>query len=422
MTNRLLRVFFYELRRNLRRKGYLFGTFGVPLIGLLIVLGVQFFGSGMSVPQASPFGTTMLNIDIDMDGVRKAGYVDQAGIITDAGEMAQVFTAYPDEAAALAALNAEEIDVYYIIAPDYHETGDVTLVMPELSFPKINTDGISRLLLNALAEDVESPQVFERLVTPSDYEEIRLSRELPEGVKQDEDATMFVVYIFAIVLLMALFMTNGYLIQSVIEEKETRLIEILIASVRPVELLGGKILALGLLGLFQMVVWLGSVMLVARVGGTDVIAGQALSLFINFYLPPGLLPLTVVYFVLAYFMFAGAYAIVGALSNSMREGPQYAAFFTLPAVVPMWFMQLFVEEPNGTFATVLSLFPITAPLGMVERMAVTEVPLWQIALSLALLALAVFGVMWLAGRVFRVQTLLAGQSPKLRDLLTLVRG
>jgi len=269
---------------------------------------------------------------------------------------------------------------------------------------------------------VESPQVFERLVNPAAFEEVLLQRASPQGMEQDELSTMFIVYIFAILLLMSLFMTSSYLMQSVIEEKESRLIEILIASVRPLELLGGKILSLGLLGLFQMVTWLSGLVLVAKVGGADVIAGGALQLFKNFYVPPELVVLTLVYFVLAYLMFASAYAAIGALSNSMREGPQYAAIFTLPAVIPMWFLQLVVSEPNGTFAVFLSLFPITAPLGMIERMAATDVPLWQIALSLALLVLAVIASMWFAGRLFRVQTLLAGQTPRLRDLPRLVRG
>jgi ABC-2 type transport system permease protein len=419
MTPRLLRIFSYELRRNFRRKGYLFGTFGVPIIGFILAIGFQVLGGA---PQTTQIGPAMMNMPVGLDGIQHAGYVDQAGIIAETGELAGVFTAYPHETAARGALDAGEIEVYYLIPADYLETGEVTQVMSELSFNFINQDGIRRLLLNALAEDVDSPQVFERLVNPAAFEEVLLQRAAPQGMEQDEISTIFIVYIFAILLLMSLFMTSSYLMQSVIEEKESRLIEILIASVRPLELLGGKILALGLLGLFQMVTWLAGLVLIAKVGGADIIAGGALQLFKNFYVPPELVALTLVYFVLAYLMFASAYAAIGALSNSMREGPQYAAIFTLPAVIPMWFLQLVVAEPNGTFAVFLSLFPITAPLGMIERMAATDVPVWHIALSLLLLILGVIASMWFAGRLFRVQTLLAGQTPRLRDLPRLVRG
>jgi ABC-2 type transport system permease protein len=114
--------------------------------------------------------------------------------------------------------------------------------------------------------------------------------------------------------------------------------------------------------------------------------------------------------------------MVGAISNSAREGPQYAVVFTLPAVIPLYFISVFLTAPDAGLPVVLSLFPITAPIAMVMRLLITTVPAWQIILSLALLALTIFGMMWLAGRLFRVQTLLAGQTPKLRDLARIVRG
>jgi ABC-2 type transport system permease protein len=423
VTHRALQVFAYELRRNIRRKAFLFTTFGVPVIGLIVLLVVQRVGApSANTPGNSPFGPGINMPPIDLNGVRSAGYVDQTGMFSDPGSLANVLTLYHDEAAAVEALQSGEIDVYYLIPADYLQTGDVTVVMPKLNLTQINTDLIERLLLGGLASDVQNPQVFQRLVSPADIEEITLQEDAPQGVTRSQESSMAAVYAFAFTLLMSLFVTNGYLMQSVIEEKETRLIEILISTLRPIELLAGKIMALGLLGLLQVVVWIGGVFLIARVGGIDTAAGQALAVFANFYVPPALLPLMLVYFILAYILFAGAFAIVGALSNSMREGPQYAGLFTLPAVVPMYFLQLFVESPNGTIPTVLSLFPLTAPLAMVERLAVTTVPVWQIALSMALLALADVGMMWLAGRVFRVQTLLAGQLPRLRDLPRLVRG
>jgi ABC-2 type transport system permease protein len=114
--------------------------------------------------------------------------------------------------------------------------------------------------------------------------------------------------------------------------------------------------------------------------------------------------------------------MVGALSGSMQEGPQYAVIFTLPAAIPFYFFSVFLSTPDGPIPVVFSLFPLTASLSMVMRMVLSTVPAWQIGLSLGLLALADVGMMWLAGRLFRVQILLAGQTPRLRDLPKLVRG
>ncbi|HLU10887.1 MAG TPA: ABC transporter permease, partial [Oceanobacillus sp.] len=223
---------------------------------------------------------------------------------------------------------------------------------------------------------------------------------------------------------MSLFVTNGYLMQSVIEEKETRLIEILISTVRPVQLLVGKIMAMGSLGLLQMLVWIGGIFLALRlIGGAQTnIALGFLAALVNVQIPVGIVPMLVIYFVLAYALFAALYAIVGAMSNSMREGPQYAIVFTLPAMIPLYFISQFATSPDAPLPTILSLIPITAPMAMTQRMLVSSVPTEQILLSLALLALTVLAVMWLAGRLFRVQTLLAGQMPKLRDIPRLLRG
>jgi ABC-2 type transport system permease protein len=208
--------------------------------------------------------------------------------------------------------------------------------------------------------------------------------------------------------------------QSVIEEKETRLIEILVSTVRPTELLAGKILALGSLGLLQIVVWLGSVLLLVRfMVNLPALATTFLS---GIFLPGDILPIFLIYFFLGYLFFAAAYGMVGAISNSLQEGPQYAVIFTIPAALPFYFFSLFVTAPDGTIPTAMSLIPFTAPLAMVMRVVISAVPGWQIALSIVLLILADMGMLWLAGRLFRVNTLLAGQLPRLRDIPRLLRG
>jgi len=142
----------------------------------------------------------------------------------------------------------------------------------------------------------------------------------------------------------------------------------------------------------------------------------------NITIPLNMLPLLLVYFVLAYFLFAGLYGVVGAISNSMKEGPQYAVIFTLPAALPFYFIGLFSTSPDGTIPVIMSLFPLTAPIAMSIRLVVSQVPVEQIVISLVLLALSAIAAMWIAGRAFRINTLLAGSVPKLRDLPKLLRG
>ncbi len=421
-----MRVFLYELRRNARRRGYLFTTFGVPIVAAVLLFGYQFIQGMNTAEEEEPVSAAE---NFDMESLTSAGYVDQTGRFGDPGRLEGLLHLYPDEESARAALDAGDIQVYYLIPADYLETGDVTVVQPKLNVSLISSDPIKTLILNTLSQGVDQ-SLYTRLVNPSNIEQINRSLtvrgndETGEVAPQDEGASFILVYVFSITLTLSLFVTNGYLLQTVIEEKETRLIEILISTVRPTQLLMGKIFALGILGLLQVVVWIGGIFIIARVAGgqqLDETLGL-LSTIANINLPLDDLPLLLLFFILAYFMFAGLYGIVGALSNSMREGPQYAVIFTLPAALPFYFISLFVSSPEGAVPTVMSLFPLTAPIAMAIRLVVSEVPAWQIVVSLVLLALAAVGAMWLAGRLFRVNTLLAGKLPKLRDIPALLRG
>lgn len=417
-----LQVFLYELRRNLRRRGYLLTTFGVPLLALVLMFVLQ------RVNLSSADTANQIVDAMETAGIQLAGFIDESGLFTGAAAPApytDVLTEYASEDEARAAIDAGEIEGYYIIAADYMDSGRVRLALPRMSIIDVSEAPIEALILSVLTQD-EDEDVVTRIFNPSNVQATNLSiTNVQAGsAEESEDANFVLVYVFTIALMMSLFVTNGYLMQSVIEEKETRLIEILISTVRPIQLLAGKILAMGLLGLLQMLVWVGGIYLALRLvsgEGTDQALG-ILSSLATVQLPTDILPLLIVFFVLAYTLFAALYAIVGALSNSMREGPQYAVIFTMPAVIPLYFLAVFISEPGGGLAVALSLFPLTAPIAMTIRLLVSSVPTAQILLSLALLALTVVAAMWAAGRLFRVQTLLAGQLPKLREIPRLLRG
>jgi ABC-2 type transport system permease protein len=418
----MVQVFTYELRRNFRRRGYLLTTFGVPLLVVALMLVLQRINLGGMDTQ------NQLVEAMENAGIQKAGYIDEVGQFGSdqiPEPFVDVLTQYADEDEARAALEAGSIEGYYVIPADYMESGKVRFVLPRMSITDVSDAPIRGLILNVLTQG-EDEDVVMRIFDPSNVQTTNLAITNVQGDTggQAEDANFVLVYVFTIALMMSLFVTNGYLMQSVIEEKETRLIEILISTVRPIQLLVGKIVAMGLLGLLQMLVWVGGIYLALRLVSGEGAANAIgiLATLANVQLPTGVLPVLIIYFLLAYTLFAALYAIVGALSNSMREGPQYAVIFTMPAVVPLYFLAVFTSEPDGALATILSIFPLTSPIAMTMRMLVSSVPTEQILLSLALLALTVVVVMWAAGRLFRVQTLLAGQMPRLRELPRLIRG
>jgi ABC-2 type transport system permease protein len=407
----LWHVFRFEFSRMLQRRAYLFMTFVVPVLAVVIMFGVlayqDFQASRPEDPQQAA--------SEEDEEINQLGYVDESGMFPEPGLFATALTRYDDVDSALAAMDANEVDSVFVIGADYEESGTITRYINEFSLDSITSDGFFRsFLLNNLLRGVDRDLIL-RLQSDVVFTEHNVAETGESEVAQSEDASFLIVYVFGLLLAFATFFAGGYLLQSVVEEKETRMVEVILSAMRPLPLLTGKVLAYGILGLFQVVLWaVTAVFIMDRLGNIiPALAGLTVS--------PELVFWSVVYFVLGYLLFSGGYAAIGAISTSQREGPQMAVFITLPAMLPFYFLTLFIESPHATLPVVLSLFPITAPMSMIMRLGIADVPLIEILISLVLLAIATVGLIWFAGRLFRVNTLLAGQSPKLRDLVRIVR-
>jgi ABC-2 type transport system permease protein len=179
----------------------------------------------------------------------------------------------------------------------------------------------------------------------------------------------------------------------------------------------GKMLGLGAVALLQMAIWLGASVMILREGAP--IFGMAASLM-RMSLPSGFIVWSLLYFFFGYLMFAALLGALGALAPTMREGSQFTFVMLLPLMIPMWLNTSFAQAPNGGLVTFLSLFPLTSPVSMMARYAATDVPMWQLGLSLVLLGLTAYGFVLLAARFFRADTLLS-QAPlnlgRIRDEL-----
>ncbi len=208
----------------------------------------------------------------------------------------------------------------------------------------------------------------------------------------------------AILFYLTVIGAAGYLLQSLGKEKEGRVMEILLSSLRPLELLTGKVLGLGGIGLLQMAVWSLLAFTIFQRGD---------SLFNNITLPTltaGAWILTILHFIVGYLVYASLFAGLGAIVPNVKEGSQYTFLLMLPTFLPMWFNSIMISAPNGLFATTLSLVPLTAPLAMPMRLAITAVPPWQWLVSLSVSLAAAVLLLWAATKFFRSQTLLTGQS------------
>ena len=412
MNSHLFLIARFELIRNLRRRGFLGLTIGLPLLALAILIGSQLFAGSGGDDNEGAVGDSEL----------RAGYVDQSGVLNGWAENDLLqMRAFADEAAARAALEAGEISAYWLIPADYLASGEITRVQASFSFEGYNNWQIESAIRGSLIAAATTDETnATRFLDPlAGFELLPYEGDSAATVDGEDFVTSFaVVYGFAILFVVS--MTNGYLLQSVIEEKETKLIEVLLITVRPGTLLTGKALGLGVLGLFQILFWI-----LTGYGLLQVASNSGVLVDVQLVLQDislTYLALLLAYFLLLYFFMAAGFGAVGALSQSMQEGPQFTVVFVLPAMVPLWFTSVFATDPDGSLAVALSVLPIVSPLAMVQRLAITEVPALEIVLSLALMCAAVLAMFWLAGRLFRFHTLLAGRLPRLREIPQLFRA
>ena len=407
MNSRIWSVVLQEIQENLRRRSYLLLTFGVPLLAVIAVAAITWYGS--REPAAGDTPARVQN---------PVGYVDESGVLADPAVFGGALLPYAGEAAARAAVEAGEISAYYLVPADYLASGQVTRYAQQVNVAEGDIGLFEAFLLHSLVGETE-PFLAARLANPPAIVTHRVGGDgavaaAPAGQGMDR---FWLVYVFGMLVMLTTFLTSGQLMQSVIKEKENRVIEVVLSSLRPLQLMAGKLIGQGVMGLLQIVTWLAALLLLVRLARMDVPIVRFLRAA---QLSPGLLLALLLYFLLGFALFGAFAAAIGAIAANLREGPQYAVVYSLPAMLPIMLLPTIAEAPNSTLAVALSFFPLTSPMGMVERLVIAAVPGWQVALSLALLALAVAGGLWLAGRLFRVNTLLSGELPGRRQLWQLL--
>jgi ABC-2 type transport system permease protein len=219
---------------------------------------------------------------------------------------------------------------------------------------------------------------------------------------------------FVYLLWLAIFIIIQMLLNNTIEEKSNRIIEVLLSSVTPGELMMGKLFGIAASGLTMVGAWLLALLgiLSWKVGGASQLAGQLLLVIKG----SNLLPLFAVYFLLGYFMYAALILSIGSVCNTIKEAQSYMSVLTMVMIVPLLTMTFIPKDPNGTLARVLSWIPVYTPFTMMNR-ATADPPLIDLIGTLVLLLAATAAAMWMAGKIFRIGILRTGQPPKLIEML-----
>lgn len=401
----------FEFLTTMRRRSVLFVMFGLPLIVLLIFAGINWLtqenqDSPLSGAASDAIGRLVQG---EAEPSLPAGLVDHAGDLDDLPPSATgLFARFETVSAAEQAFQAGDISSYYVVPADYLDTGELRYYAENLT--SIRRGAEQNFLFRAIAAHyLGNDDDALRLVVPADYEEFNLApAQEREG---SEGANLLLGMGVAMLFFTTVIGAAGFLLQSLGREKQNRVMEILLSSTRPVEILVGKIIGLGAIGFVQLAVW--TVLALATLGRS-----QAISLG-NFTLPtlsPGEWLMIVAHFLAGYFVYASLFASLGAIAPNPKESSQYTFILMLPTLVPLWLVNVFWSAPNGTVSLILSLFPLTSPVAMPMRLSVAVVPAPQLALSLFLALLAGLATIYLATRMFSGRTLLSGRSLSLRLL------
>ncbi len=398
------RVAIREYVHNFRRPMYILTAFVIPLV-LMVVMYLVI--------------TLATNVNDDMSEFERVGYVDLSTdqILSMVERPPTRFLAFADETFAHEALQNGDIDAYFVVAEDYFLPESGRIDVYSISSPPLAlNEEIEDFLLEGLVTLAPDDTDRERLKDPLDIKAVRiLSDQSTYTNTEDLLPRFFVPIVFVLILFMGINVTSTLLMSGVVEEKENRMMEVLITSCKPSDLLWGKVLGLGAIALTQIAAW------VVMSGTLAILRADVGSFFEKSGLSALDILLFVLLFLLNYFLFAGLAIGIGASSTAEQEARQFATIFSLVAILPMIFMLSFFSQ-DSPVAIMLSLFPFTAPMSLILGLSFGTLSPWVYVLSVSILVISIFTIMGLSVRVFRLGMLNYGQRLGLRQIIRDLKG
>jgi ABC-2 type transport system permease protein len=393
------------------------------------ILGPVFFAAIIFVPVLLSSSGGIRQIVV-VDGTRTA-FGTRVAEVLSAGRS---FRARPVAAGVgvldtlTAQVEAKRLDGFLIVTDDLTETGRAEYRASNVSSIQAIEElqrALSRLVVKVrLEREGVNPAVVDRAQIPIALDTKKISR--GQTTTESVGGSFFMAYIMAVLLFMAILLYGVNVMSSVLEEKTNRIMEVLVSSLKPFEMMLGKVLGVGAVSFFQFLIWGVSARLLfsqrqallrRMTGEAD--AGQA------FQMPP--IPATTIAVFLAFFLggfllYSAMFAAVGAMSGNEQEARQAQQPVTYLLMVSYLSIFALTNDPNSTFSLSLSLIPFTSPIAMPVRWTAGNLPFSEVLASLAVLFVAIMGVTWIAARIYRVGILMTGKRPSLKELVRWVRA
>lgn len=421
----------HEYLTRVKTKGFVIGTLLGPLLMILVMVipGLVMYFSMESAEQ-------------------------RVAVVCNSGNYAQLlekkspkmfYKTNADIKSLTDSIRNDLLDTYIVIDDAFMQDSRVALFSKGsggLSISDKISDALEAVRENELLgmAGIDS-KTFDNISRSVSLNQIKVAAEA--GEKNEASSSEFQVvlsYIVGFLIYFMLLMYGSTVMRGVIEEKSNRIIEVIASSARPFEIMFGKVFGIGMVGITQVVVWVGMAAIILAVGGpiiTNLVNGDTLAAATQAAQAgsniPGGIPeggfvipsvsiwivLSIIFFfIMGYFIYASLYAAIGSAVDQEQDAGQISTPLTLLIIIPFLLMSSILADPNSTVAVITSLVPFFSPMLMLSRIIVTDgqLPLWQVFLSIALCIGTLLACLWIAGRIYRVGILMYGKKPKLSDL------
>jgi len=404
-----LEIIRYELATAFGRKSYLFIAFGIPILAVLIFAGISIFQAYRQIDQP-----TQEEENIQFE---KEGFIDYAGIISNLPDdiPEDILIPFSNEDSATLAFENEEITAYYIIPEDYVESGNLIYVHPKVN--PIAEGGQSWAMISTLYYNLldSNSELASTIWSPANFVPTDLSNAIgadgassgdcssPGYTCESNELIQLLPIVIMAIIYISIVTGGSYLLRLVSSEKDSRVMELLILSAAPSQLLNGKVVSYCILGFLQVLAWLGAIFLIFEIGGTT------LNLPPGFSLPLSLLVWGLVFFLLGYAVYATIMAGAGALTPKLSQYTSVYFVVSAPLFISYVLSLMLAMRPHSSLAVGLSMFPLSAPVMMITRLTVGNVPIWQPIVAAGLTIIMAVLIMRAVARMFRAQILLSGQ-------------
>jgi ABC-2 type transport system permease protein len=410
MSLKLRAIVKREYVERVRSKAFVIGTIVGPLImtGMMIVpaLAARAKGKPLRVAVLDESGGLRAEVEAalreaQVDGKRRFEVLAKAGA---------------DQAELIRAVREQRLDGFIALPPDAMASGKAAYYARNVSnftdMRAIERTTGDVLVTRRLASAGLDPKRVRELTRGLDMTRTQVS---DTGEREDRGAAMLLALILLTILYASILIWGQAVMSSVIEEKTSRVVEVMASGVPPTQLLLGKLIGVGAAGLTQFLAWALSLFLVSLAS-----AGMIASISLP-EITPAMLVSFVLFYLLGYFFYASLYAAIGASVNSVQEAQGLVFPVMMPIILAMVCWPAVMQAPDGAVAFATSMIPGMSPLIMFLRVVIQQPPLWQILLSIGLLLLGILVVVWIAARVYRVGILMYGKRPTFPEIVRWVR-